>query len=645
MSSPSTAQPPASLARNRNFLLLWGAYAISGFGDHLSEMAILKSQGALEGDHATVVMARMTFLFFLPYVLFGPIAGLLADRLPRRMIMISADLVRASIMVSFAALMGWMAGWSQAWGPYLPLFLLGTFAAVFSPARFALLPTLVRPIQLTQANGLCSGAVIIASMAAYALGGVLAKHDLILTSFRIDAGTYVASAVLLALLVLPRGRQAQPRPAHAEAGPVQQVWQGMAYARRHRRVLELIGVAALVWFCGPVLTSVLPAVVRDSYLGNIEMVGYYRALFGVGFILGVALITWIGHALRAEIGITWGLLSVTASMVVFAASALVPTESTGVWPARLVGAAGVVGTGMGGVITMACYNGLLQRMVANRFRGRVFGLKDLASTGGTVLATGLLGVPNWPHLDAWAGWLLLGVALLTLAAGAFSLAVRLRRSPFSPILTTCLNFNGFLTRFWYRLERIGPPTVPRDGGVIVTANHGCSADPLLLISCAPYRPPSFMVAREYSNLPIARFFTNLIGCIPVNRTGQDTAATKQALRRLKAGNAMGIFIEGRLVAPGEVAEPRDGVALLALRSGAAVIPAHISGTNYSPSVAKGLLGRHRARVRFGPPVDLDDLRDAEDRRAALKTATARIYAAIQALRPTEAPDSGGQTAS
>jgi 1-acyl-sn-glycerol-3-phosphate acyltransferase len=190
--------------------------------------------------------------------------------------------------------------------------------------------------------------------------------------------------------------------------------------------------------------------------------------------------------------------------------------------------------------------------------------------------------------------------------------------------------NEFLCRFWYRWRRIGPCPVPRSGPVIIVANHTCPADPLMLCAGCTYRKISFLIAREYANFPVWRFFVRMIECIPVRRDGKDVAATRQALRRLRDGHALGIFIEGRITPPGHTPQLRDGAALLALRSGATVIPAHISGTIYHDGILASFLARHRVRIRFGAPVDLTDLAEKRDR-GATAAATARIYARILAL--------------
>jgi len=201
------------------------------------------------------------------------------------------------------------------------------------------------------------------------------------------------------------------------------------------------------------------------------------------------------------------------------------------------------------------------------------------------------------------------------------------RSPFPLALTCCEWVNEFFCRFWYRLRRLGPCTVPASGAVIVTANHSSTPDPLYLCAACPYRKISFMIAREYANYPVWRFFVKLVECIQVRRDGRDIAATKEALRRLRRGDALGIFIEGHIPHPGETCGPKDGVALLALRSGATVIPAYIEGTIYKDGILEGFLTRHRVHIRFGPPVDLSDLA-GRDGREAVSAATQRIYQRI-----------------
>lgn len=631
-SSPH-APSPHRLLTNVDFMLLWAAYGVSAMGDHISEMALLKTQDALNPNvDITPLNARLTFMFFLPFFVLAPFMGLLADRLPRKLVMIAADLARAGIMFLFASLIALTTPWGS-WGAFVPLLAIGAFAAMFSPARSALLPSLVHPRQLVRANGMISGLGIIATMAAAKVSGYLADHYDPIVSFRVDAATFFASALLLALI-----RERHHEPDHHASRPTLSplaALDGLRYARAHRHVRDLLMVGALVWFCGSLVNTVIPAVVRDSYHGTYSDISNYRAFLGLGFILGATGVTILGSALRAEVAITWGFLGVSLGIGLLACSTAMPWTPDAL---ATLGAVAITLSGAFGVSVMAGFNSLLQRTVADRFRGRVFGVNDLCTTSALLVATGLLAFQGRFRVDRHVGWILALVAVITLMAAVVTLRVRLRRSPHGPLVTFLENLGEFVCKYWWRMERIGTCTVPRTGPVIVTANHICHADPVFLAVGVRYRLLSFMIAAEYANLPIVGFFVRVCSCIPVRRGEREIGSTKQAMRHLEEGRAVSIFIQGGIPRPGETKAPKDGVALLALRTGAPVIPAHISGGVFRDNVLPGLLVRHRARVRFGPPVDLDDLRAADHSRENTRAATMRIWNAIQSLAPREEGD-------
>lgn len=628
--SSGEAPPRRSLLSNPNFTLLIAAYGVSALGDHLSEIAILKTRDVLRPDvDVTALNARMTFMFFLPFVPLAPLAGWLADRLPRRGVMIIADLIRAVVMWFFAGLIAYCAPWGS-WGPFVPLLIVGAFAAMFSPARAALLPSLVHPDQLARANGMIAGLGIVSTMAANLLGGYLAKHHHPEVAFRWDAATFAASAIFVALI------RPAAHPHHAvertASAPLREIAAGFRYARTHRRVRQLLIVAALVWFCGSLVNSVIPAVVRDVYHLEYQAMSGFRAFLGLGFILGAASIALLGDALRSEVAITWSFYGISAAVLVFASSIFLPVSAE---TAFVIGAIGVVGSGVFGVSVMASLEALLQRTVCDRYRGRVFGVRDVCSMATLLLAMGMLALPEWTRVDRWVGWILLSVSALTATAGVTSLFIRLRSTGRGKLLSFAVNLNEFIAKAWWRLRRVGPLTVPHQGPIIVTANHTCYADPLLLIACVRYRLISFIIADEYAHLPVLHHFTDLAECIPVKRGSGDQGSTQSALRHLRDGKALGIFIEGGIVEPGETPKLSNGVALLALRTGAKVIPAHISGVRFFPNMFRGLLSRHRACVRFGKPVDLSEFGDQGADKDAIRAATQKIYAAVRALAPAE----------
>ena len=622
------------LLRNPNFLLLWSACGIGALGNHLSAPAVLTSLGAANRPESAFLMARMTVCFMLPFFLLGPLAGWLADRLPRKWIMVTADSVRAALMLIFTGLTAAFENWGP-WGPLLPLALVGVFAAGFSPARSSLLPLLIRPDQLMRANALISGLGILAAMLGFYFGGLLAEHYHPATCFRMDAGIFAAGAILL-LMLRPPGRPFQTKPSAPRQG---QWWRGFTYARQHKRVLQLIGLAVIFWSAGTAVCSTLPAVVTRAYGEDYGAVATYQAALGLGFVLGALALAALGNALRGQIAITWSMLGAGAAAALLAATVLLPlAPDQAALPAgrRAAGLAACAVLGFFGAGILASCNALLQRIVPDRYRGRVFGVNDMATAAALLGTIALLALPHRGTIGLWVGPGLVGAAGLLIAAGVVSLWVRLSRSPFGVVTGFLVNLNEFYCRWWFRLQRQGPCTVPSRGPVIVAANHITTIDPLLLLASCPHRLIGFMAASEYYHLPVVQHLLRRNDCIPVDRDGRDLRSMRTAINHLRRGKVLGIFPEGRIPGPGAKLGPKKGVALLALRSGAVVVPAHISGTRWSRRVLWPFLRRHRARVRFGRPIDLSAYRQLTYSRDVQLEVARLIMQRIRQLSPSVA---------
>ena len=643
---PALHRSPSALAgsilRNRNFILLWCAYTVSALGDHLSEVALLDMQNAIGRDDSTRIMSMMMFAFFLPFFVFGPTMGWLADRLPRKWIMVTADATRVVLLLAlfpvlqflFRALEGSSFQLAEThpqggsiyspWVYCTPLMVLGVFAAMFSPSRAAMLPTLVRQDQIVRANGLMNAMGPIAAIASYALGTHLVLEYGNEICFRADALTFLISAVFILFMIPPR------RAAVSSAGTsrVEALRDGFAYCRTHRRVIELIVFMVLFWTAAIAVRSMMPALVKGVFGGGLSDIKNYYLALGIGMLTGAFIIGAFGEAIKSEVAISWSFMGAGLAVL---ALALVFVRQFGEWS----GAACLFVCGMFGSGILVSANALLQKTVPDFMLGRVIGVKDFASMGGLLLATGALGIPRWTNIDAHVPWLLAIIGLTLFVAGMRATRVRLQRGRFRPIITFWRNFIVLHNRIVARVRRKGICTVPQDGPVIVAANHNSAIDPFLLISTSPNRYLSFMIAREFTGIPLVSYLARLAECIPVNRTGVDIASVKSALRHLSAGKAIGIFPQGRIVAPDDWENVQEGVGMLALRSGATIIPAYISGTHYSDNVYIPYFLPQRAIVHYGKPIDLSPWSARTRDRAAYREVAQHIIERIKSLRPQE----------
>ncbi len=165
-----------------------------------------------------------------------------------------------------------------------------------------------------------------------------------------------------------------------------------------------------------------------------------------------------------------------------------------------------------------------------------------------------------------------------------------------------------------RLRVTGQQHVPREGGCVVAVNHFSSLDPPMMGVSVP-REISFMAKKELFEPPALRLLVRGLRAFPVDREGNDVSAVKEALRRLKAGRPVGVFIQGTRNATDAAA--LDGASFLAQRAQVPLVPA-------------GIWKDHGAyRVAFGAPFEV-----AGRDRTSIQNATQRTVRDINALLPS-----------
>ena len=137
----------------------------------------------------------------IPLVVFLLVGGVLADRLPRRAVMLTADLVRLTTQGVIAVLL--ISGHATIWELALTQAVYGAATAFFNPASTGLIPAVISPGRLQQANALRALAMAVGNVAGPALAGILVAAASPGWALAVDAVSFGASAVFLALLRLP----------------------------------------------------------------------------------------------------------------------------------------------------------------------------------------------------------------------------------------------------------------------------------------------------------------------------------------------------------------------------------------------------------------------------------------------------------
>ncbi len=181
------------------------------------------------------------------------------------------------------------------------------------------------------------------------------------------------------------------------------------------------------------------------------------------------------------------------------------------------------------------------------------------------------------------------------------------------------------------LEVSGLDRLPPRGPYIVAANHHNYLDGVVLCATLPRRISFLVMPRVYHATWLHPPFHRWAGHIPLNLERPDPGAIRGALGVLERGGVIGIFPEGPFSIRGRLEQGQSGVALLALRSGAPVVPIAIRGT-YEALVGRHLHvpRRHPLRVDIGPPRTFAAARGRVDK-ALREEVTRRVMADIAAL--------------
>ncbi|HEX5709243.1 MAG TPA: MFS transporter [Pyrinomonadaceae bacterium] len=183
------------LAANPDFRRLWTGQVVSEIGDWLNNIAVLALAIQLAGDSGVgLAIAVYAIARHVPLFVFGPVAGVVADRLDRRRVMIAADVLRAVLALGFL-LADRLQSLAVIYAVAASLFAVASF---FSSARRASIPNIVRgPDELLTANALTSSTFAATVAVGSALGGVVAAfvaRDII---FVVNALTFLASAEMI----------------------------------------------------------------------------------------------------------------------------------------------------------------------------------------------------------------------------------------------------------------------------------------------------------------------------------------------------------------------------------------------------------------------------------------------------------------
>lgn len=378
-----------SVWRNRNLRRLESSIAagsLGGWGYSIA-VSVYAFNAAGGGNRGAAAVGLMWVVRMVPSALLAPVAGVLADRLERRTVMLASDALRFAVYM-IATLTVWQ-GWSSVI-VYVAAGVAAVLATPFYAASAALLPTLANtPTELTAANVVSGTIDSVAFFIGPAIAGAVLAASNIETAFLVTAGAILLSFVINTGLPADAERPTEEAVTEGERGAVpalerfgSQALAGFKAIGSDRRLAVLLGIFAAACVLAGASEVLIVSIAFDLlHLGN-GAVGYLNAAFGVGALVGSVVTAGLVGTKRLSRPFIAGALLCAAPLIVAAS------------PTRAAAVAALVVLGIGNpLVDVPCFT-LLQRAVPEAVMARVFGILQLIWNGsigiGAIVAPALI---------------------------------------------------------------------------------------------------------------------------------------------------------------------------------------------------------------------------------------------------------------
>jgi len=551
-----------------------------------------------ELEAATQTQTTLAFVVFtLPLALFSLVAGVLSDRVSKRTVIVQLKAVEVILMAAgVAALLIHPAG---GWLSLTVLAGMGLQSALFSPAKYGILPELLPHERLAAGNSALEMWTFLAILLGTAAGGMI-------LGFAGNA-PWIAPLVLttISLAGLVASWSVPHVPLARTEGGLAETLRGAWLAITSDRLLKLsIGGAILFWTIASLFAQNILVYAKAVLHLSDTWAGIPLTLLSVGIGLGAMLVTRLSRS-RVEYG-------------------LVPLGALGVFIALLF--LGLMRPSLSGTLTLMLVlgvasahifiplNALIQWRSPDDRRGSVIALSN------TCVFTGILLGSLGGGAMATAGLSTASIFLATAAITATGTLWALWLLPDAFLRLVLV----IVTNSLYRLRIVGHQNVPTHGGALLVPNHVSFVDGFLLITSLD-RPVRFVVDAQYANQPLFKPFMNMLGVIPISSHGGLRVvlrALRDAGAAIEKGELVCIFPEGQITRTGTLLPFRRGFERIMKGRTAPIVPVHLDrvwGSIFSFDGGKFLWKwpervPYPVTVSFGTPLPPDtpatDLRQA-----------------------------------
>jgi 1-acyl-sn-glycerol-3-phosphate acyltransferase len=559
-----------STPRFRPFFLtqLAGAFNDNFYKNGLTIFIAFQAASVSQEDSNTLVNIA-AFLFILPFFLFSPIAGQLADKLEKSMLIRRIKLLEIGIMI-----LGAIAFMLDSVAMLVAiLFLMGTQSALFGPVKYSLLPQALKPAELIGGNAMVEFGTFLAIL-----------MGLIASVYVIGFGN--AAMGIAVIVVACLGYWASRGIPALTAGapdlkisfniPVQ-IARIMRDAHENRTVFYSVMGISWFWFVGITYMTQLPNFVRYELGGDQQVYVLLLAMFSIGIGAGSFLCEKLSGRL-VEIGLVpIGSLGLTLFGIDLyfnqgqspGGELLTPTEFLA-QGFSLRACFDIIMLGISGGLYIVPLYALIQQRSEVRKRSRIIAANNVLNALFMVVAA-LYG--------AFALYAGVSIPVLFLIMALMNAAVAMFIFLLVPEFIMRLLI-WLLVHTIYRVDKTGLDNIPDDGPAVLVCNHVSFVDALVMAGCVR-RPIRFVMYYRIFQLPVLSFVFRTANAIPIAGAREDPEMMERAFdavsAALREGEIVCIFPEGKLTGDGEMDVFKPGVSRILERDPVPVVPLALRG--------------------------------------------------------------------
>jgi len=585
-----------ALLKTRRFLPLFLTQLLGAFNDNVLKNALIiliTYQLATSAQSAEAIVAMAGGIFILPFFLFSAVAGQLADKYDKAL-MVRWVKFPEIIAMAFAALGFYLGNITLL---LIALFMMGTQSAFFGPIKYAILPEQLEKNELISGNALLESSTFIAILIGTIIGGIMivTTHGVALISI---LGVVIAIIGFVACLFIPR-IHLHDSSISVSANILKETWNIISVARQERRVmLPILGISWF-WLLGASFLAKFPMLTKDVLHAHAHIVTLFLALFSIGVATG-SLIS--GRVQKGKINATYVPFSLFAISIFIFDLFLATNHLLSQGAIQTIGVAthtAQMGIAefikhpqhwrimfdvfaipvFGGLFIVPLY-AMIQVYAQPSHRSRTIAANNIINSLFMVFSAMI--IAGMAALQYSIATVFLVLSIANLFVGIYICKLL----PDALIKSFC----RWLFKWLYKVEVHGLDNFENASKrALVIANHVSLLDALLLAAFLPEKM-MFVINAQWAKRRWIKPFIALVDTFALDPT--NPMSTKSLIKALQNDRKCIIFPEGRITVTGALMKVYDGPAMVAEKANADILPVRIDGAQLTP------FSRLRGKVRI-----------------------------------------------